>query len=138
MINELLFVYGSLLNADNEFAAYLNSNAVLLGTGIFKGKLYDIGEYPGAVIDPDGNYKISGNIYKLNNPQAALKILDDYEGFGDKQEHPNLFVRKSLPVETINGTVYCWVYLYNLPVDDLKQITSGNYSDHLNKKSDEF
>jgi gamma-glutamylcyclotransferase (GGCT)/AIG2-like uncharacterized protein YtfP len=134
MINELLFVYGSLLNADNEFAGYLNSNAGLFSTGKLKGKLYDIGEYPGAVIAPDGNYEISGHIYKLNNPQATLKILDDYEGFGEDQEHPNLFVRKCLPVETTNGRVYCWVYLYNLPVVGLKQIISGDYSDYLTKK----
>ncbi len=136
MINELLFVYGSLLNTDNEFAVYLNNNAGLFSTGKFNGKLYDIGEYPGATIDTDGNYKISGNIYKLNNKLAALKILDEYEGFGDDQEQPNLFVRKSLPVETANGTVYCWVYLYNLPVEGLEQIISGDYSGYLNKKSD--
>ncbi len=132
MINELLFVYGSLLNADNEFAVYLNNSASLFSTGKIKGKLYDIGDYPGAVIDPNENYEIKGSIYKLNNPPDALKILDDYEGFGDGRAQPNLFVRKFLPVETINRTVYCWVYLYNLPVDGLPEIKTGDYIDYLN------
>ncbi|MDB5030709.1 gamma-glutamylcyclotransferase family protein [Mucilaginibacter sp.] len=136
MINELLFVYGSLLNAGNEFAAYLSSNAHLHSTGKFKGKLYDIGEYPGAIINTDGTDEVTGSIYQLNYPGEALKILDDYEGFGTDQHQPNLFIRELLKVESTNGTIYCWIYLYNLPVDGLKQIKSGDYLDYLNKKSD--
>ena len=134
MINELLFVYGSLLSADNEFAVYLSHNSTLIGTGTIKGKLYDIGEYPGAIIDPYNQHEITGTIYQLHHPQKALKILDDYEGYGEDQDQPNLFVRELLPVKTVNGEMQCWVYLYNFPVKGLPQINSGNY---LNKKGDE-
>lgn len=132
MINELLFVYGSLLNTDNEFANYLNSNALIYGTGKIKGVLYDIGEYPGAVIAAEGY--IFGTIFKLNNADGALKILDDYEGFGSGQEQPNLFVRELMPVETGTFVINCWVYLYNRPVKGLPQIPSGDYLAYLDQK----
>jgi len=102
--------------------------------GTIKGKLYDIGEYPGAIIDTDEQYEITGAIYKLHHPQKALKILDDYEGYGDDQDQPNLFVRELLPVKTANGELNCWIYLYNLPVNGLQQITSGNYLNHTKTK----
>lgn len=95
--------------------------------GKIQGKLYDIGEYPGAVAYPEGEDVIVGNIVILNEPEHSLQILDNYEGFGPEQSQPNLFIRKSLPVETINGAIFCWVYLYNLPVGGFKQIISGDY-----------
>jgi len=134
MINDLLFVYGSLLSADNEFANYLSNNADFYGNGKFKGKLYDIGEYPGAILSDDDAYNISGSIYKLNNPMQTLKVLDDYEGFGDGQEQPDLFVRQLLSVETITGTISCWVYLYNLSANDFIEIRSGDYIKYLRSR----
>jgi gamma-glutamylcyclotransferase (GGCT)/AIG2-like uncharacterized protein YtfP len=132
MINDLLFVYGSLLNADNEFANYLKNKAAFYSTGKFKGRLYDVGEYPGAIITTDNDYDITGSVYMLNNPNEALTILDDYEGFGPEQDQPNLFIRKLLAVDTGQGLVNCWVYLYILSVDGLVEITSGDYLDYLN------
>jgi gamma-glutamylcyclotransferase (GGCT)/AIG2-like uncharacterized protein YtfP len=141
MTNNLLFVYGSLLNTGNEFAGYLSNNSIVLSTGSFKGRLYDIGEYPGALADNKSHYNITGTIVKLNNPTDNLKILDDYEGFGADQAAPNLFIRKLLPVETAKGPVNCWVYLYNLFINGFHEIISGDYLAYLiqkqsHKKSD--
>jgi gamma-glutamylcyclotransferase (GGCT)/AIG2-like uncharacterized protein YtfP len=133
MINDHLFVYGTLLTADNEFARYLNNNSTLIGNGSFTGKLYDIGEYPGAVIANEDGYPISGNICKLNNEQA-LAVLDDYEGYGADQDQPNLFIRQLLPIETTDGPLNCWVYLYNLSVDGLREIKSGDYKTYFKQK----
>jgi gamma-glutamylcyclotransferase (GGCT)/AIG2-like uncharacterized protein YtfP len=133
MINDLLFVYGSLLDTGNEFGRYLNDNASLITTGTFNGRLYDIGEYPGAIIDNQNGYPIVGGIYKLDN-STALTILDDYEGFGPDQEQPNLFIRDSLSIETSEGIINCWVYLYNLEVDGFVEITSGDYQTYLKQK----
>jgi gamma-glutamylcyclotransferase (GGCT)/AIG2-like uncharacterized protein YtfP len=133
MINELLFVYGTLLNSDNEFAAYLSSNSTLFSTGRFKGKLYDIGDFPGAIADNTDQY-VMGSICKLNHPEQVLKTLDVYEGYGPGQPQPYLFTRELLPIETPNGTVNCWIYLYNLSVEGRVLISSGNYPDYLAKK----
>ncbi len=126
MTNEFLFVYGTLLDADNEFGSYLHNNATIGTTGTFRGRLYDIGEYPGAVTDSENNYPIHGTICKLNTTEA-LAVLDDYESFGPEQEQPNLFVRKLLAVNSGQSLVDCWVYLYNRSVEGLEEIKSGNY-----------
>lgn len=126
MINKL-FIYGSLLETDNEFGRYLKQHATIYKPGNFKGKLYDAGEYPGAIHLPDIDYKVHGNIIKLNDVDETLKYIDDYEGFGDDQLQPNLFIRKLLTVQTADANVKCWVYLYNHPTTHLKQILSGDY-----------
>ena len=126
MINKL-FIYGSLLETDNEFGRYLKQHATIYKPGKFKGKLYDAGEYPGAVYLQDTDYKVHGVIIKLKDVDQTLKYIDDYEGFGDDQLQPNLFIRKLLSVETNDENVKCWVYLYNHPTAHLKQILSGDY-----------
>ena len=126
MINKL-FIYGSLLQTDNEFGRYLKQHAKLYKWGKFKGKLYDVGEYPGAITYHNSDYFVYGSIVQIENPIETLKHIDDYEGFGDDQLQPNLFIRELLDIETDNEIVKCWVYLYNHPLTNLPQIISGDY-----------
>ncbi len=130
MNNDRLFVYGSLLNNDNEFSKYLIHNADMVGPAFFAGRLYYCGEYPGAVLS-DNAYPVKGSVYRLRNPNMAFTILDDYEGFGPNQEQPNLFIRESVSVNLENEVIECWAYLYNLPVDNLTEITTGDYISYL-------
>jgi len=122
-----LFVYGTLLDEANEFAVYLKENCIFYKEGKFKGRLYDIGEYPGAIVESGNDAFVYGSIFILNDTQSILKILDDYEGVGEDESQPNEFIRKLLTIETADKPIKCWVYLYNLPVDGLRQIVSGNY-----------
>jgi gamma-glutamylcyclotransferase (GGCT)/AIG2-like uncharacterized protein YtfP len=122
-----LFVYGTLLDESNEFAIYLKQNCKFYDKGKLKGILYDLGEYPGAIADENYPDYVYGSIFKLNNTSEALKYLDDYEGFGEDQELPNLFIRAMVSVETGSGQMDCWVYLYNLPVAGFRLIESGDY-----------
>ena len=126
-ISSYLFVYGTLLAEKNEFAAHVQKNCNFYQHAKFSGRLYDIGEYPGAIFDTEDNGFVYGSIYVMNTPVQTLKILDDYEGFGEDQLQPNEFIRKLLAVKTKDEPVNCWVYLYNLPVDSYRQIISGDY-----------
>ena len=130
MNNDLLFVYGSLLDGDNEFGHYLMRNADFVGPAHFKGRLYDCGEYPGALADNNG-YDIKGSAYRLREATTALTVFDDYEGFGVDQEQPNLFIRKLITVTCKDQPVECWIYLYNLSVEGFTEIPSGDYIDYL-------
>ena len=122
-----LFVYGTLLDNGNTYGAYLQQHCTLLQPGKLRGRLYDMGEYPGAIPDASSEQYVHGSIYLMDEPEKILKIIDDYEGFGDDQEQPNLFIRILTSIETIDGPVECWVYVYNLPVDGLLWIRSGRY-----------
>jgi gamma-glutamylcyclotransferase (GGCT)/AIG2-like uncharacterized protein YtfP len=122
-----VFVYGTLLDDKNEFAVYLNNHCSFYAEGKFKGLLYDIGEYPGAILKYHGNNFVSGSIFKLNDPEEILKTLDNYEGFGENQPQPNEFIRELVAIKTDDKEMDCWVYLYNLPVINFTHIISGNY-----------
>ena len=126
-INSYLFVYGTLLDERNKFAAYVQENCNFYKHAKFSGRLYDIGEYPGAILDTEDNGFVYGSIYVMSDPAQTLKILDDYEGFGEDLPQPNEFIRNLLAVETKDERVNCWVYLYNLPVNGFRQIISGDY-----------
>ncbi len=126
-----LFVYGTLLDKSNEFGAYLNENCCFYADGKFKGWLYDIGEYPGAVPVADASDYVYGKIFLVNDPDNVLKRLDDYEGSGANQPQPNEFTRQLVAVETTDETVQCWIYLYNLPVNKAFRISSGNYLQYI-------
>lgn len=127
-----LFVYGTLLQPENEFAGYLMHHTTFLTNGKIKGTLYNIGEYPGLVISPKSDCWVHGSIYKVDD--EALALIDDYEGYGPGQSEPYLYVRKMLAVETGNGLADAWVYLYNHPVDGLEVIPSGSYLQYLEQK----
>jgi gamma-glutamylcyclotransferase (GGCT)/AIG2-like uncharacterized protein YtfP len=130
----LLFVYGTLLEPDNSFANYLHQNSTYVSAGKIKGALYDIGEYPGAVITGNHDGYVYGHLLQLHQPEQNLKTIDDYEGFGPEQEQPNLYLREILSVEVETGIVNAWVYLYNLPINGLPQITDGNYTAYKPQK----
>ena len=127
-MNNLLFVYGTLLDNDNEFAVFLNNNSSSCSSGQLKGKLYDIGECPGAIFYGDDENYIYGSILELINIEKVLPVVDDYEGYGDDQIQPNEFIRALANVETETGLLTCWVYLYNLPAAGLPVIESGRYN----------
>jgi len=126
MLNNYLFIYGTLLEAQNAFAIYLNENSVFYSKAKFKGRLYDMGDYPGAIDDADG-YDIYGSIVELHDPEEVLKHIDPYEGYGEGQRKPYLFIRKIITAETENGPLDCWVYIYHRSVEGAKQITGGNF-----------
>jgi gamma-glutamylcyclotransferase (GGCT)/AIG2-like uncharacterized protein YtfP len=129
--SNLLFIYGTLMQAENSYGAYLRDNSELLGKAKLRGKLFDIGPYPGAHYIPGSDLYTFGHLLKLRRPNEALQIIDEYEGFGATELQPNEFVREIVQVEYNNGPVICWAYLYNHPVDDLSEIKSGDYIDFL-------
>lgn len=131
MTNDLLFVYGTLLLADNEFANYLTRNSAFCCKGKMQGRLYDAGHYPALIIDTKNNYEVRGTVYRLYNTTAVIKQLDFYEGYGEGEEQPYLYIREALPVKTDNGTLTCWVYLYNRPVTGFREIATGDYVEYL-------
>jgi gamma-glutamylcyclotransferase (GGCT)/AIG2-like uncharacterized protein YtfP len=125
--NDYLFVYGTLLDSRNPYAGFLRNHSRFKSNGKFKGELYDVGDYPGAVLLPNGDHYVHGTIFRLLDADEVLKELDDYEGFGDEHEKPNEFVRTLAEVDTGGEMLTCWVYTYNHPVNPSARIKSGRY-----------
>ena len=126
-MNDLLFVYGTLLDDDNKYGLYLRDNSKFYSQATIGGRLYDIGEYPGAVLSATEGDIIYGVILQMDDPETALELLDIYEGFGGGYPQPNEFVRVLADAETSAGPVTCWIYLYNFPTHGLPLIENGRY-----------
>lgn len=134
MLNKL-FVYGTLLNDIHSMIAnHLKTHSKFIGDGTVKGKLYDLGSYPGLIYLPEADTVVFGQVFELNTPQDILATLDTYEGISPDNLSENEYIREIVKVDINGKEEDCWTYLYLLKTDGLKEITSGNYLDYINNK----
>jgi len=127
---DLLFVYGTLLLPDNNYAKFLRNNAVFLAAGKFPGELFELGSYPGAVYVPHATEFVSGGVFRMSNSSLVLQELDNYEGLN----HAGCeYARSILPIETTNGLLNCWTYVYCLSSQGKIKIAGGDYLKYLEK-----
>lgn len=125
-----LFVYGTLRDDPaHEMYRVLARQAEFVGDGSLPGRLYDFGEYPGAIkVDSDAG-AVVGEVYRLKNPEVTLPHLDEYEGCGPTDRPPFEFVREASKVRLKDGNaVLCWVYFYNRAPIKGRLIPSGDYA----------
>ena len=127
---EYLFFYGTL--KPNEAPSDIAETVRTLrrvGSATVPGRLYDFGEYPGAVIDQSAKTSIKGELFELPNDDSTLRALDDYEEFNRTDRRNSLFVR-TRTVATLQGgrQINAWVYVYNRNPGSARQIASGDYS----------
>ena len=110
-----LFVYGTLRpgHAPAGIAAQVGTLREL-GPAAIRGTLYDLGAYPGAVIDRSAGTTIDGTILRLPDDPSVLAALDAYEGFVPTDRARSLFVRARTSATLADGRrLACWVYVYN-------------------------
>ncbi len=124
-----LFVYGTLLSgARHPMGARLSRQAQLLGEATIRGRLYDLGRYPGLTETDDPAHVVHGEVYTLNSPTATLPWLDAYEGIA-KDASRNEYERCERAVHLASGgEVTAWVYLYRAPVKGLAPIPDGRWT----------
>lgn len=135
MTEEFVFVYGTLRKSTTQGAhnkhpmhRALRAHADYVCDGHCPGKLYNIGHYPGLRPDPSGQHRAQGEIYRIHNPQKLWPILDEYENFKPADPEHSDYLREKTTVTTDHhGDIVSWVYHYNLSVDGLTQIQSGDY-----------
>ena len=102
MSDRHLFVYGTLRRGcDNQFAQLLSERGQFIDAARVPGRLYDFGLYPGARPTDQLNEWVLGEIFYLEEPDAVLAALDEYEG----PEFERAMVSTA-------GTMECWIYWY--------------------------
>ncbi|WP_428667742.1 gamma-glutamylcyclotransferase family protein [Runella sp.] len=124
--NAYLFVYGTLMQGfTNPFAKKIRQNGTWLGKASFQGFLYDLGEYPGAIYDPQSAGKVHGEVWELRDFQKVIITLDRYEGV--TVFNPE-YVRQQISVVLENGNIIsCWAYLFCQSVESFTFIPHGDY-----------
>ncbi len=130
MALDKLFVYGTLLSElGHPMSHRLKKEAVCIGKGYLWGHLYDLGEYPGLIPGEEGQSRVYGEVYQLQDPERSLRWLDAYEGIGEGELEPWEYERMVLKVFLRDAGVWedCWVYLYVLSPEQLPLIEQGDY-----------
>lgn len=129
-MTEYLFVYGTLRPARaSAEGSRLLKRLRRVGQARVPGRLYDLGEFPGAVLDDSARTSISGELFALPNDGSILNALDEYEEFNGDDGRKSLFVRTKANVEVPDGRqIESWIYVYNRDPGNAPIITSGDYS----------
>ena len=108
-----LFLYGT-LHPDRAPAEIAPAARRLqpIGRGTIRALLYNLGEYPGAILDPAAP-PVPGEVFLV--PDAAtLSALDAYEDYRPGSPTDSLFLRTKTVVTFDDGSrKSCWVYVYN-------------------------
>ena len=124
-----LFAYGTLQPGliPPELATLMDGIPVI-GRGSVPARLYDLGGYPAAVLDPQSGTRIHGVLYNLPDDPVVLAQLDAYEEFDPAAPDHSLFRRILYPVTIANnGELLCWVYVYNRPPGSAPILAGGSY-----------
>lgn len=128
---EYIFVYGSLMaGVRSRVAQTFHAQSEFVSTGQVRGRLYDLGQYPGLVLGRAENY-VQGHIFRILNTEVLLPFLDEYEGLLPDDPAASEYRRQAAEVEAAARSYRCWMYLYNQVVDDLRLIESGDYLTYL-------
>jgi gamma-glutamylcyclotransferase (GGCT)/AIG2-like uncharacterized protein YtfP len=126
-----IFVYGTLREGRLEHVLPEIKRFVTYSEkGYVKGRLFDVGDFPGARPARLDNKKVYGQLIEIKpeHESDVFKELDEYEEYNPSNPDSSLFVRKKVNVVTKEGkNINAWIYWYNHKVNNLKEITDGIY-----------
>ncbi len=125
-----LFVYGTLrAGASHDAARRLFEHVRGAMAATVPGRLFDLGAYPGLVVDATASTRVHGELLELDDPDPLWTILDRYEGCGADDPHPHEFVRTTTQVQVDGGRcVEAAVYVFALPTSGRPVIASGDWT----------
>lgn len=106
-------------------ARWLADIAQWVGPGWTQGALYQVVDYPGFV--PGGAGRVRGDLFVLTDAEAQLAQLDAYEECTSDHPQPHEYARQQCVVETPDGPVEAWVYLYALSITGHSVIAGGDF-----------
>jgi gamma-glutamylcyclotransferase (GGCT)/AIG2-like uncharacterized protein YtfP len=123
----LLFVYGTLRRGGSRSLAAGFPSALFVSDATLRGRLYDLGAYPGVVVDAAAG-AVLGELYEVST--GVLDALDDYEGCDD-----GFYARMRAEVDAGGDRIACWVYALNPERYRLDApIDSGDWIAHANAR----
>jgi len=121
-------VYGTLRPfVDQPMARWLQRVARYVGPAKMRGRLYDLGPYPGLRPARRSREWVFGDLYDVRDP-FAVRVLDNYEA-GRGAGRPR-FVRSACVVSFGRGRCSAWVYLYQRNPSQRARIAHGDYRAH--------
>jgi gamma-glutamylcyclotransferase (GGCT)/AIG2-like uncharacterized protein YtfP len=135
-----LFVYGTLRPGLPAAARAPHSRALCShGLATLPGRLFDLGDYPGAVLDAAAATRVVGEIAHLDLRVATLDALDRYEGFDPLRPERCLFRRERWRASALAAgePIECWVYVFAGDVAGRPEIEGGDFARFVRERSQE-
>ena len=127
-MSEYIFVYGTLRRGMPLYRYLEGGKARFVGEGRIVGRLFDLGEYPGATPDPKRFSTVRGEVHELLAAEETLSVLDDIEGYDSEKPERSLFERRAVSVTLDAGrSLKAWVYFYRRPLMAATEIPDGDY-----------
>src|SRR5688572_19786473 len=126
MSRHLVFVYGSLRRGNAGAMSVRFPEATYVAEGKVRGSLYDLGEYPGLVLD--GESFVTGELYEVD--EETLYRLDKFELTSD-------YSRRQVEVERGSERLGCWIYVPERDAEffsDCELIESGDWIAHVRSR----
>jgi gamma-glutamylcyclotransferase (GGCT)/AIG2-like uncharacterized protein YtfP len=124
-----IFVYGTLRrDPAHDLYHLLARHGRFIGDARVRGRLFDLGSYPGMTLDDDNGY-VSGELYEItSNWPHVIARLDDYEGCTAADPEPHEYRREVVTALPSAGEpVTAWAYILNRDPGGLPAIESGDY-----------
>jgi pyruvate carboxylase len=124
-----LFVYGTLRRGFSLHGLLKRPGVRFEGKGRIRARLFDLGEYPGAVPSQRPADTVTGEIYHLSSPARQFVELDAIEEYDPRRPSTSLFRRRLIEVDTENGSkIKAWAYFLNKNLRKSTPIPHGNYA----------
>ena len=129
-----LFVYGSLMpQLNSRFGeaerTRLARESTIIGPASVRGKLYNLGDYPGLISNSCLNSRASGVLLRLNMPEETFAWLDLFEDIVlGRSTEANTYERVARTVMLEDGgEIESWVYvMWRVPAS-ASEITTGRW-----------
>ena len=118
-----LFVYGTLMSGQNRFnqlEPYVRSWT----KGWTKGQLHHLGSFPGLKL---GEGVVHGELIEMRDVEQCLERTDGIEGFRGFGHQDSFYDRTIVQVQTEQGLVWAWTYVYAQDVDADSIIEDGRW-----------
>ncbi len=122
-----IFFYGTLMRMFPLRArAGIDNWLEYVGDGYVSGALFDLGSYPGLVVDSCS--QVCGEVYRVLDPVKLLARVDLIEDYRVENPKEGQYVRQTMDAILEDGralTVWCYVYNQLLPPNG--RIKDGDY-----------
>jgi gamma-glutamylcyclotransferase (GGCT)/AIG2-like uncharacterized protein YtfP len=134
--DSLLFVYGTLRPfVDIPMARWLEHVATYVGDARTRGRLYDLGSYPGLIDSVCRDDWVRGELYLLPMRAMVLRLLDRYEGARGRGAQRFVRVRRVVqPLDDrcgVKRTRVAWLYCYCRSTLLRSRIECGDYRRYI-------
>jgi len=127
MDKHLVFVYGTLRQGGFRAMPSIFPAAKLIGQANVRGSLYDLGAYPGLLLD-ESNSSVTGEVYEVDD--EILRKLDEIEAV-------SYYLRKRVEVSIGEHRMLSWVYVYDAQFYPRRVlITSGDWIAYAKTKTE--